>query len=79
MSNKKVAAAAAVIVIPILLLAALAVGCVGPSKARVKVLLMECREQNRERARIIKAYEQSHCIVHPAQEAGRLGFDEAGY
>ena len=55
------------------------VGCAGPSKSRLKVLLSECREQNRERARIIKAYEQSHCIVHPEQESGKLGFDEAGY
>jgi hypothetical protein len=63
----------------VLLLAALSVGCAGPSKARLHALLGQCREQNRERTRIIKAYEQSHCIVHPEQEAGRLEFDEAGY
>ena len=54
-------------------------GCAGPSKARLRVLLGEFREQNRERERIIHEYEAAKCDGHPEQRAGVLNFGEAGF
>ena len=54
-------------------------GCAGPSKARLQVLLHECREQNRERVRVIREYEGMKCERHPESAHGVLNFGEAGF
>lgn len=50
--------------------------CAGPSKARYKELLHECRIQNRERARIIEEYRKG---FNPEQSYSVVNFNEAGY
>lgn len=51
----------------------------GPSKARYADLLHECREANRERARLIKEYERANCATNPEQNFGAVNFGEAGH
>lgn len=50
----------------------------GISKARLRELLSQCREANRERVRIIKEYEAADCKTNPAQDFGTINFGEAG-
>ncbi len=55
-------------------------GCAspGPSKERLRDLLSQCREANRQRVRIIKEYEAADCRVNPEQDFGTINFGEAG-
>lgn len=52
--------------------------CAGPSKYRLRVLLSECRQANRERARLLKEAED-YCPKMPEQEHGVAGFGEGGF
>ena len=52
--------------------------CAGPSKARYKILLGECRDQNRERARVIKEF-QSRTTDAPEQSYSIITYGETGY
>lgn len=54
-------------------------GCAGPSKARLKVLLHECRDSNRERLRMLREYENMNCSSHPEQTAGSLEMGLGGF
>lgn len=54
-------------------------GCSGPSKTQYAKLLHECRVSNRERVKIIKAYEAAECKTNPEQPMGALNFGEAGH
>jgi hypothetical protein len=53
-------------------------GCAGPSRARYKVLLHQCREQNRERGRILQEA-AVRCPYLPEQLHGATDFGEAGF
>lgn len=44
-------------------------GCAGPSKARYRTLLAECREQNQEHLRMLHEYERM-CPRGPEQGSG---------
>lgn len=52
--------------------------CVGPSKARYRVLLEECRAHEREYVRILKESEKTFPIL-PEQVFGSVGFGEGGH
>jgi uncharacterized membrane protein len=56
--------------------AVMMMGCAqsGPSKKRLKFLLMMCRESNRERARIIR-----ECNVTCEQSYGTVEMGEGGH
>lgn len=53
-------------------------GTTGPSKARLRELLAQCRDANRQRVKVIKEYEAADCRVNPAQDFGTINFGEAG-
>jgi len=54
-------------------------GCAGPSKVRLRVLLMEARDSNRECHRVIKQYEVGgRCRAHPEQGFGALEMNLGG-
>lgn len=62
-----------------LVLAAALGACAGPSKARLHDLLGQCREANRERGRMLKAYEDMDCKAHPEQTFGALEGNVGGF
>ena len=57
---------------------ALLCGCAGPSKARYKILLSECRQHEREYVRLLKET-QTLCPNGAEQGFGTVGFGEGGH
>lgn len=62
-----------------ILAAASVAGCAGPSKPRLRTLLSQCREHNREHLRLLKAYERMDCKTHPVQTFDATQMDLGGF
>lgn len=55
-------------------------GCAhGPNKKKLRTLLSECREVNREHLRLLKEYEKMDCKAHPEQGLGSAEMGLGGF